>query len=511
MIFHVLNSGSVTPKDKPNISFLISDDWDDWFQFSTMYTLVYVDSHLTSHRIGSVKIGQFNMKKDQRSAEIPEKFDSLSNSFFSVGQDDSFYDNLNELGENIRAEILTALNDIALNEELYNQAIDEQVTSVSLLRSVSHTSIKGQYRRLAKGGARLSKYSFSYSSPKAKSAQFNSIELDFDVHPESNPPTNIHVLIGRNGVGKTHLINNMISSLIIDNAPISKFGNFSSADELEGDIFSNIVSVTFSAFDETEPLPEKRDKSEGMQFSYVGLKRVKKGADKSLPPKSPIILKNEFVKSLESCRAGNKIERWKRAIRKLETDPVFADINVATILNHQDETEFKDIAGRIFKNLSSGHKIVLLTITRLVETIEERSLVFLDEPEAHLHPPLLSAFIRSLSDLLVNRNAVSIIATHSPVVLQEVPKSCTWKLWRSGLRLKVERLETESFGENVGILSREVFGLEHTTSGFHNLLQDAVQKYDDYEEAVESFDFQLGVEAKGILRSLYGIKRSKKA
>ncbi|MCZ5439143.1 AAA family ATPase [Escherichia coli] len=103
--------------------------------------------------------------------------------------------------------------------------------------------------------------------------------------------------------------------------------------------------------------------------------------------------------------------------------PVFADINIASILNKQDENEFKDIAGRVFKNLSSGHKIVLLTITRLVESMEERSLVFLDEPEAHLHPPLLSAFIRSLSDLLINRNAVSIIATHSPVVLREVPEA----------------------------------------------------------------------------------------
>ena len=87
-----------------------------------------------------------------------------------------------------------------------------------------------------------------------------------------------------------------------------------------------------------------------------------------------------------ACKAGNKIWRWKKAIEKLETDPVFGDINVASILINDNEDDFKDIAGRIFKNLSSGHKIVLLTITRLVETIQERSLVFLDEPEAHLHP-----------------------------------------------------------------------------------------------------------------------------
>ncbi|WP_444822831.1 AAA family ATPase, partial [Vibrio parahaemolyticus] len=54
--------------------------------------------------------------------------------------------------------------------------------------------------------------------------------------------------------------------------------------------------------------------------------------------------------------------------------------------------------------MSSGHAIVLFTITRLVDTVGEKSLVLLDEPEGHLHPPLLSAFLRTLSDLLYIKN-----------------------------------------------------------------------------------------------------------
>jgi predicted ATP-dependent endonuclease of OLD family len=85
---------------------------------------------------------------------------------------------------------------------------------------------------------------------------------------------------------------------------------------------------------------------------------------------------------------------------------------------------FREIARELFGALSTGHKIVLLTITRLVETVDERSIVLFDEPEAHLHPPLLSALIRALSELLISRNGVAIVATHSPVVLQEVPRTC---------------------------------------------------------------------------------------
>ncbi|MEK5757114.1 AAA family ATPase, partial [Acinetobacter variabilis] len=76
---------------------------------------------------------------------------------------------------------------------------------------------------------------------------------------------------------------------------------------------------------------------------------------------------------------------------------------------------------KLFGQLSSGHKIVLLILTRLVETVDEATLVLIDEPESHLHPPLLSAFMSALTELLEDRNGVAIIATHSPVVVQEVP------------------------------------------------------------------------------------------
>jgi len=106
-------------------------------------------------------------------------------------------------------------------------------------------------------------------------------------------------------------------------------------------------------------------------------------------------------------------------------------MNLCELNNIKDQQEFSQRAEALFKRMSSGHAIVLLTVTKLVETVEEKTLVLLDEPESHLHPPLLSAFTRALSDLLVNRNGVAIIATHSPVVLQEVPKSCVSILRRT--------------------------------------------------------------------------------
>jgi hypothetical protein len=123
----------------------------------------------------------------------------------------------------------------------------------------------------------------------------------------------------------------------------------------------------------------------------------------------------------------------------------------------------------------------------------------MDEPEAHLHPPLLAALIRAVSDLLINRNGVAIVATHSPVVLQEVPKSCVWKVRRHGGCAIVERAAAETFAENVGRLTHEVFGLEVTRSGFHKMIAEAVDPGDSFEDVYEKFDREIGLEGRALI------------
>ena len=141
-------------------------------------------------------------------------------------------------------------------------------------------------------------------------------------------------------------------------------------------------------------------------------------------------------------------------------------------------------------------------MARLIDLVEEKTLVLMDEPEEHLHPPLVSAFIRALSNLLMFSNGVGIIATHSPVIVQEVPKKCVWILRRAGYELIWERPQIETFGENIGVLTSEIFGYEVANSGFHTMIQEAVSKKSTYKGALKSFDGELGNEAKTILRSL---------
>lgn len=504
--FVVVPSGHAPPKSSVQTAYLLEDNWDDWFSFSTMYTLNVRDATGVEHHIGSVKIGQFGMREDQRRPDLEPSFDKLSEEFFSIGQDDTYYELLNKLGAELRDKVLIGLRDMALDTTLLEAALKENVTSVSLLRSVTRSTVQGQYARLARGGARLSRYDFSYSGPSMVESESPPIQLTFVVEPQSMPPSNIHILIGRNGVGKTHLLHNMSRSLVNHRASPEEFGMFEAGESDKAiDLFASLVSVTFSAFDRFEPLENQRDSSGGVPYTYVGLKRFGSTSER-IPsnPKSPETLSREFGESVQVCRSQSaRLNRWRRALETLEADPIFKAADVASLAkNPSDGDEIKSSAPVLFNNLSSGHKIVLLTITSLVETVEERTLVLLDEPEAHLHPPLLSAFVRALSDLLIDRNGVAIIATHSPVILQEVPSDCVWKIRRDGRIAQAERPTIETFGENVGVLTREVFGLEVTDAGFHQLLRDAVRKEESFESIVAKFDGKLGGEARALIRAL---------
>ena len=295
-------------------------------------------------------------------------------------------------------------------------------------------------------------------------------------------------------------------------------GIFKSQDDLLGETadspFANLVSVTFSAFDDFSMMPERRNALKGVRYSNVGLRRRTKDEDgeRITITLDPSELANDFSSSAKVCALGERQRRarWTRALTTLQADPIFEEAQVVSLAT-LDESQFGKQAAQLFRKLSSGHKIVLLTITKLVEKVEEKTLVLMDEPEAHLHPPLLSAFIRALSDLLINRNGVAIVATHSPVILQEVPASCVWKIIRHGMASAAERPEIETFSENVGVLTREVFGLEVTRSGFHRMLTEAIGDLESVNEVAAKFDYEVGSEGRALISNLIAERRTRGA
>jgi predicted ATPase len=500
--YHVVNNAVPKARGGDYVVGLHDDRWDDWRQFRTQFHMVVYAPDGQSFPVGDVKIGQIGLRgasavaPGQRAPAIDPHFEQLDARFFSLGQGDTYYEALQALPNDLGSRILLALRDCAYDLDIYAAHRDEDVMQVSLLRYVSHANVIGRLHRIANGDLAPTPFHFEYAFRSGR-PDIPAPVLEFQVTPDQQPPTNVHVLIGRNGAGKTRFLQSMARSILAPEGPDEVGRLVLHTDALEDWAFASLVYVSFSAFDDFELPPASQSTLKAAQVSLTGEGAVSDRSGQTTRHGARL-----FSKSFEACRVGLRRARWLEAISILESDPLFEEYQVKGLAD-LDDLSWRQASEDFFGHLSSGHAVVLLTITRLVELVDERTLVLMDEPEGHLHPPLLSALVRSLSNLLTRRNGVAIIATHSPVVLQEVPRSCVWMLRRSGWVAVAERPQFETFGENVGSLTREVFGLEVTASGFHTLIDKAVTgSGGSYEAVLAHFDDQLGTEARAIARGL---------
>jgi len=434
--------------------------------------------------VGALKIAKIGMVTPDGpagiSTPIETSFTVLSEQYVSVGQDSSYYENLVDLlGVEGAGDVLGSLQDLAYRPHRLDEVLDSAVVSESLLRYLGTSMIREQFNRILYGeDAQVKSFELKYQYLGLDENRKEAVS--FHVERESSPPTNIHVLIGSNGAGKSRALRDMRAFFDQDEPFESPRAYLSMSDGTE---IAGVVSVSFSAFDQ-EPATSTRT-PKNPRYTVAD---VRYDSERHLG--------EQFREALSGCvdSGPDRLKRLQGALAFLESDPLLWS---AISANSK-----RPLARLDFDALSSGHKIVLLTIVNLVRLVDEKCLVLLDEPETHLHPPLLAALIRAISWLLTDRNGVAIVATHSPVVLQEVPKGCAWKITRSGLNSRIDQIADETFGENVGVLTQDVFRLELSRSGYYKLLTEAAAASATYQEALARLGGSLGEEASLILRGL---------
>ncbi|HED3854856.1 TPA: AAA family ATPase [Enterobacter soli] len=493
-----LNKNISSAMKSSDTVYLIFSTWND-YSYRTLFNLEYVDEHRTVHQIGQIKIGFKGQSEEVTTFEkMQTQFSRLKNDFFSLAESPEFYQKLYACGKELSYEILQDLNCVVVSDKAMNCAREEAVFKKSLLRDVNINTVHGQFKRLVNGLGQLTEFDFRFLRVNHR---FSDLYLDFNVVPYSLPPTNIHTIIGRNGLGKTTLLNEMVNSIMKPNAARNAYFEDIYDGRITNKYFSTVISISFSAFDSFTPISDQTDPTLGTCYYYIGLKKPG-SVDLAHPIEDINALHEKCAKSVYNCCSeDSKRELWLDAISDLESDTNFRDLNLKD-LPYFGAQEIVDECKRRLKSMSSGHAIIFMTISNLIEKLQDKTLILFDEPESHLHPPLLSAFIRALSNLLFKRNGIAIIATHSPVVLQEVPKKCCWVLTRFGEVTNFSRPSIETFAENVGILTKEVFKLEMENSGFHKLLKTKVDEGLGFDEIMREFKNKIGFEGQAILMSM---------
>jgi predicted ATPase len=531
---------------------LQQDDWND-FSFHTQYHLYYLvgDNEAVVY-IGAVKI----LRKGQTDRDpilIREAFTSLNEEFVSVGTSLDYYQRLNRILKSDRTAILDALNDAVVHPDLIATFQNEPGWATSLFRGNSdwrqymvdaQILVEGNFSDLPD-----IEQKFGYTPPGADQP----IEFDFRAprpefysgpyrslgprHKDTLLPERVFVLIGRNGSGKSTLLSRL-AHLAFASPEDRATKRLKALGQLSPPAigFMRVITISYSAFDSfvipgiaaRDITQTTKDIGSGeSRFVFCGLRDlVEEGrvdveeAEKTTSAnsdqtsellverrnstrlKSVESLAREFSELLARIEQAGTTELLLSALHLLTVEPSFAELQdqLGNLLNSPESRE------SLFLSWSTGHKIALHVIVQLVESARPRSLVLFDEPEAHLHPPLMAALMHAIRVILSQVNAFCIVATHSPVLLQETLARHIRIVRRVGETLDITMPSLETFGENLGILTYDAFGLTAASTDFHEALDLLVAGCTSFEVVDALFTPGLSGQARAYVLSRFAAK-----
>lgn len=469
---------------------LKKQSWDD-YGWSTLFSAQYLSANTNAwSMLGYVKI----LQRESRLTRLPDHFERLNDQFCALGQSYEFYETVSSLGEEISRAILSGLRDVTFNPGIYDAFREEEGFETSLLRDSEASALlearrKPQSPTLLRSDSRL-KFEFTCRTPGA----FSDHRVALDFRDDGLDLARLAVFVGRNGTGKTQVLAQMAYALS-GYKTREKDEPEQFRDAALRPPFSSIIAVSYSAFDVFE-IPKSI--KQGIAYKYCGIRKPSSGTFNAVKEPTWQVMNVEDMQNairtgLSEITARDRLPFWRTAVQTLIEPP---DALLDGLLRHPERRKWG-----AFNRLSAGHRLIVLAITEILRHIEPNSLVLLDEPETHLHPELLSAFISTLRGLLREFDSYAIIATHSAIVVQEVPARQVTVFDRVGNEPILRPLAQESFGENLSALTDFVFGLNRSQQNYRaELRRLAAQR--SYDDVIGKFNSHLSLNARMYLDAL---------
>ena len=332
-------------------------------------------------------------------------------------------------------------------------------------------------------------YKFTYKFKPKYDEKFTDIEFNFDEN--SLLSNRIITLIGKNGCGKTQLLSKLPIELSQKNL------EFFSPQIPQ---FGKIISVSYSIFDNFT-LPKS-----DFDFNYISCSLRGDGGE--------LLSREDLITRLiQSC---TKIQETNRTKKWLKTISSFLDEDIVENLILENDNKVKNInltkIGDTLKILSSGQSILLNIITEIIKNIRYDSLIIYDEPETHLHPNAISQLTNTLYTLTEEFESFCLIATHSPLVVQEMLAKNVYILEKEQNNLYVRKPNSETFGENLTVITNEIFGNRDVPDYFKIQLKKLVSLDLSYErilQEIQSPNTEVSLNVNLYLKSLFDEKLKK--
>lgn len=490
------------------------DAWDDYGFKTSFNTSIVVNGNIIARDLLS-KVGFIDGKYDD-SIEDEEK--ECSTYYFLdkkgiVGKvidkfpEDVFLDGLNlklyrilkdNFDNDTVKNILNSTNDIFYNKEKLEkfEKCRPRLFSASIFRDYTEdekNNLITQLRRFIKTGKKFIDYKFKFIYKDFSSGKlWDSDEVfSFCIENGKNKilPFNTNAIIGRNGIGKTSLLKDIVKASSVGNSgyvcstflPNCELCLNIKTDDNQINKIVSLLYISFSDFDLYDDTFKKSFNNPG--FKFIG-NRDLKDIDNITSPKD---FSDELANiCFKLFNAREKMKLLDDIINQnFGWDPYICDfynkLRIQFEKYQADETEFKSHMSKSFINLSSGQKIILAIIFNAIFSSSENSIILVDEPELYLHSPYVLSLVTSLNNIALYTNSACIMTTHSAIPLQELTNDRIFIINESKenetIKKTLRKPEMQTYGANIQQINDEIFGFDIRMTGYYRRIKEINEEY----------------------------------
>ena len=471
------------------------DSWDD-FGYKTTLELTYHPSEGEPGKsLGHVKI--LNKRDDSGYTQFEsQEFDNLGENYCSLGQSSNYYINIKKLG---LYNVLEDIRDCAISDIIRDEFINLEGFSSSLLRSSRAEKLLYEAKVIFSSQVTVPEnlnddFSFNYKIQLPNSREITSI--DFNLSKHDILPYRINIIVGKNASGKSQMLSSLalnLSGMALDSeGEVSRNNNKF--------LFGDVHVISYSPFDTFKDLSElnggkvsKNNINSGLlPYNFYGIRKLV-----TIDGKQEVLLKSHTETKKELTKSYNETLNRNRRDFLVEMLEICLGWNVITG-NSKHTLDNYD-------SFSSGQKILFKMITDFLSSVEKDDLVLIDEPETYLHPQGVSNFYHCLNKMLSYTQSYCILATHSPILIQETPSKYINIISSVGSNVRVKKPSSETLGQGLNTIINEVFKVDFDDLSFFDTLQNFYNKGVSLQDLEQILGNSLDFSAKSYYMSLSGI------
>lgn len=545
------------PIDDGDVIELLRSDWDDYGNRTYFETTARIDGRIVE--LGAIRLMVESEMRTEPvlAAAIDDDWDGEfplpDMRYVSVPSDIAFYEQISARDLGVARRVARSLRDASLlvheQDEVALRLVGTPSFRNSLLRE------RGSEKAYADGWRIFSRERMSVLDLgfrfKDACGDISTLSLSFE--PRGPLPTDINVLIGPNGVGKSRILHQMVDDWTSDRRRRGRVG-FVRRPNL-----SQIVVVAYSPFERFPLDMEDKELPDKEIYRYFGLRthlpnrrgiRLSRNAPEMNAANSLLDCVSDDLRFSAIGSWAKKLETAQQVLRDaLDFDDMAvrlsrrrdpAEYAVAAVgdlvVDIEDErylrigpdnlsdlcleairADLLSKSGVTFLKdgeplqLSSGQKLFSFVVLNILGALRRESLVLIDEPELFLHPALEISFIGMLKRILHAFNSKALLSTHSEVVVREVPSACVHVMERTAEEVVISKPPFQTFGGDIQRISSYVFGDNDIRKPFERWIRTKLEEFDGAEALLAALGDDVNEELVVEIRALDALRNRRAA